>query len=273
MLDGDTQNLLREKYNPDGSLLRSAQLRMLDILAAVDHICRTEGIDYWMDAGTLLGAARHGGFIPWDDDLDICILKKDYKKFKAAMLRNLPSNLAYQDWTTDPCHFEMAVRIRDVNSLFDQQESRFQKWRGLFLDVVLLEKMPSMGFHNFLYPLYGRVTRTIHNHGYAEGKTRCRIVVEKIGAYALYPLAGLLRGAGKVAANLLHSDLVGRYYSGFRNPRHLKTVFPLAEMEFEGRLFKAPADTDAYLKDLFGDYSKLPSENLRGGHEVKMELY
>lgn len=273
LLDGDLQKSLRERYNPDGSLLRSAQLRMLDILVAVDKICQNEGIDYWMDAGTLLGAVRHGGFIPWDDDLDICILKKDYSKFKAAMLRSLPSNLAYQDWTTDPYHFEMAVRIRDLNSLFDQPESRLQRWRGLFLDVVLLEKMPSMKFHDFLYPLYGRVTRTLHNHGLVEGKTRCRVAAEKFAAVLLWPLAQVLRGAGFLAANLQGSDLVGRYYSGFRNPRRMRNVKPLAKVEFEGHLFNAPADTDAYLRDLFGDYTQLPAEEQRGGHEVKMELY
>lgn len=273
MIDSDIQKELRDRYNPDGSLLRAAQLRMLDILVAVDGICRKEGISYWLDAGTLLGAVRHGGFIPWDDDLDICIMKEDYGKFKAAMLRNLPSNLAYQDWTTDRHHFEMALRIRDLNSLFDQDESRFQRWRGLFLDVVLLEKMPSMRFHNFMYPLYGRVTRTIHNHGYVEGKSKCRIAVEKAAAYALLPLAELLRAAGRIASALKSSDLVGRYYSGFRNPRHLKNVFPLSEMNFEGHSFKVPGNTDAYLRDLFGDYSKLPSEEQRGGHQVKIELY
>ena len=273
MIDDSLQNSLRERHNPDGSVLRAAQMRMLEILVAVDGICRREGIDYWMDAGTLLGAVRHGGFIPWDDDLDICILKKDYKRFKAAMLSSLPSNLAYQDWTTDPCHFEMALRIRDLDSLFDQEESRLQRWRGLFLDVVLLEKMPSMSFHNFLYPLYGRVTRTIHNQGLVEGKPRARVAVEKAAACALWPLAQLLRLGGALVAALRGSDLVGRYYSGFRNPRHLGNVFPLKDIEFEGIPFKAPADADAYLKDLFGDYGALPPESQRGGHEVKIELY
>ena len=62
---------LRQRYNPEGSLLRRHQLRMLEILKEIDRICQKHRIDYWLSSGTLLGAVRHGGFIPWDDDLDI----------------------------------------------------------------------------------------------------------------------------------------------------------------------------------------------------------
>ena len=62
---------LREQYNPDGSILRLQQLRMLDILKIIADICDRYEILYWLSSGTLLGAIRHGGFIPWDDDLDI----------------------------------------------------------------------------------------------------------------------------------------------------------------------------------------------------------
>lgn len=64
---------LRAKYNPEGSELRKYQLRLLDTLVEFDRICREHGIKYWISCGTLLGARRHGGFIPWDDDIDVDI--------------------------------------------------------------------------------------------------------------------------------------------------------------------------------------------------------
>ena len=85
MIDIDIQQQLREQYNPDGSQLRLLQLRILDILKEFDAICKKYNIPYWLDSGTLLGAARHGGFIPWDDDIDVCILKKDQKRLRQAM--------------------------------------------------------------------------------------------------------------------------------------------------------------------------------------------
>ena len=89
MIDRQTQQELRAKYNPDGSELRRLQLHMLDILVEFDRVCRKNNIDYWLEYGTLIGAARHGGFIPWDDDLDVTLLKKDRKKLIEALKKDL----------------------------------------------------------------------------------------------------------------------------------------------------------------------------------------
>ncbi|MBR2061575.1 MAG: LicD family protein, partial [Tidjanibacter sp.] len=73
-------NALRARYNPDGSALRRDQLELLRMLQVVAEICQKHNISWWLSSGTLLGAARHGGFIPWDDDMDIVLLRKDYKR-------------------------------------------------------------------------------------------------------------------------------------------------------------------------------------------------
>jgi hypothetical protein len=72
-----TNEELRERYNPEGSLLRRQQTRMLEILLEVDRICQKHDIRYWLSSGTLIGALRHDGFIPWDDDLDIEMMRED----------------------------------------------------------------------------------------------------------------------------------------------------------------------------------------------------
>ena len=95
------ERYLREKYNPDGSILRQHQLKMLDILIIIDRICKKHGIKYWISDGTLLGAVRHGGFIPWDDDLDIQMMRKDFKHFIKIISEELPENLALQTHKTD----------------------------------------------------------------------------------------------------------------------------------------------------------------------------
>ena len=89
------------RFNPEGSVLRLHQMKMLRILEFVDRVCRKHGIRYWLSSGTLLGAARHGGFIPWDDDLDIEMLYRDYKRLMEVLPFELPSNLVLQTMHTD----------------------------------------------------------------------------------------------------------------------------------------------------------------------------
>ena len=79
---GETTKELKQRYNPDNSDLRKAQLRMLEILKFVTNICDKNNLNYWLSSGTLLGAYRHQGFIPWDDDLDIEMPRKDYLKLR-----------------------------------------------------------------------------------------------------------------------------------------------------------------------------------------------
>ena len=81
--------LAHQKFNPEGSLLRRQQLRMLEILLEVDKICKKHDISYWLSSGTLIGALRHDGFIPWDDDLDIAILCKDLDEVNRVMCEEL----------------------------------------------------------------------------------------------------------------------------------------------------------------------------------------
>ena len=84
-------------YNPEGSELRRMQRKMLEILDAFDAICRKHSINYWLACGTLLGARRHGGFIPWDDDLDVTILLSDYKKLVSVLKEELPRQFKTSD--------------------------------------------------------------------------------------------------------------------------------------------------------------------------------
>ena len=91
---------LRARFNPDGSMLRRQQMRMLEILLEVDKICKKHDIRYWLSSGTLIGAMRHNGFIPWDDDLDIEMMRADYLRLMKVLPSELPDWLALQNCQT-----------------------------------------------------------------------------------------------------------------------------------------------------------------------------
>ena len=135
---------LRQRYNPDGSLLRRQQMRMLDILLEVDRICREHGIRYWLSSGTLIGAVRHGGFIPWDDDLDIEMMRADYLRLMQVLPRELPDWLALQHADTDEYYFYFYAKVRDRRSrmLETLDYGRQLKEQGIFIDIFPLSAIP-----------------------------------------------------------------------------------------------------------------------------------
>mgnify|MGYP000349789362 CR=1 FL=1 len=98
--------------------LRTCQLKQLSILEETDRICRKHNIPYWLDGGSLLGAMRHGGFIPWDDDIDIAMRKEDLERFIAVAPSELRPGLFMQTPESDPEHTDPIYKIRDLNSLY-----------------------------------------------------------------------------------------------------------------------------------------------------------
>ena len=263
------------KYNGEGSTLRKAQLRMLDILVEVDKICRKHNITYWLDFGTLLGAVRHKGFIPWDDDLDISVMRKDYKRLGKALQNELPEQFIFQDWTTDKYAFDNYARVRDKNSLFDWKYFRFQKNRGLFCDIFVVEKGVSIKTKKRIDVLFGRVFRTLNNYGYVTCNTVLKRRFLYFCAICLAPLAYFLVFVERIVAKILPNDLlILSFGTNWYSERHTNDIFPLQEISFENHLFFVPHNTDKYLKNLYGDYMQLPPENERGKwHDVKIEVY
>ena len=139
---GETSEELKAKYNPEGSLLRRVQLRMLDMLLYFDTVCKEQHISYRLDGGTVLGAVRHGGFIPWDDDLDVAIdSKEDYKKILQYLKNHPHPQFVLQHKKTDKGFNNIWFTIRDLKSEYihlDEETAKhdnLRKYRGLQIDV------------------------------------------------------------------------------------------------------------------------------------------
>lgn len=246
------------KYNGEGTTLRKAQLRMLDILIEVDKICRKHNIPYWIDCGTLLGAVRHGGFIPWDDDMDICVMRKDYKLLRKYLTEELPDKFCFTDWTTDKYIYCRYGRVRDKNSFCDYEPFKMQREQGLWVDIFIVEKMFSMKIKKFIDFFYGRAFRETHHFGdykYTSSFVRNRNIVI---AYLMYPFILPIIGISRLLS-IFSKDLIAYSYGNtFYSRRYLSNVFPLQEIKFEGYNFLAPHNYDKHLKEIYGDYMSIP---------------
>lgn len=250
------------KYNPEGSTLRKAQLRMLDTLVEIDKVCRRHNIPYWIEYGTLLGAVRHKGFIPWDDDVDISILQEDYSRFRDALVNELPDRYAFQDTSTDPNVFFDCARIRDKQTYCYYPQFVNLKEQGLWVDVTCFTRANSLSVFKAVDFFYRRAYREIHNYGLVAYTSSYKRILNKSVAYIIYPFCLLAKSAieyfGKHSKN---SFLIRWSFPPFIY--YPDKLFPLVEIEFEGHKFYAPKCWKEHLTEVYGDYMQIPPEGAR----------
>lgn len=257
------------KYNGEGTDLRKAQLRMLDILIAVDKICRKHNIPYWLDYGTLLGAVRHGGFIPWDDDVDISMMKDDYNRFLAIAPKELSEQFAIQNTNTEKYHYVPFTKVIDkyskVTVISKNQLQQKRKYQGLWIDIFPVIK-GDVRYLNLVEPLYVRCFHRIHHFEPFNFKV--------LVAYMLYPfvwvakqiicLQGLLGDKEKIMEDFGVPETAParqKFYSDY---------LPIREIQFEGVSFPAPNHTDKVLTKEYGDYMQVPPEDKRIIHHAEI---
>lgn len=248
--------------------LRPMQLKLLSILKEIDALCRRHGIDYWLDGGTVLGAVRHGGFIPWDDDIDLGMRREDFPRFAEIAARELPSHLVLQTPETADDPNLLVYKVRDRNSFFVEYGDDFQRSyeKGLFVDIFPMHDYPS-----FSRAFVRRVAKTY---------CKANAVLRKKHYYSWRAVAEFFYfGALRAACRLVWavgSRFVGKgkYYcctlenNGYGVMHHKASIFPLREIAFEDGRFLAPHDCDDYLRGLYGDYRQLPPEEQRVVHSI-----
>lgn len=260
------------KYNAPGTILRAAQLRMLDILKEIDIICKRHNITYWLDGGTMLGCARHKGFIPWDDDLDIAVLYKDYHRLLKLLQKELPPKYSIM-WHGNNKFFPFDfAKVVDSNSYVEQKGGDWTEragLHGLWVDIFPMIH-GNRPLRKIAEPLYGRCFRRIHN---MESNTR-----NKVLAYLLFPFALCLVGITKILGVFVSKDkYVNSLGTGAApaqfSTRHRSWTIPTIDMEFEGHMYPMPCNYDAILTAMYGDYMKIPTEDKRQIHIGKLEVY
>lgn len=241
------------------SALREHQLRLLDLLVEFDSVCTRLGITWWIDSGTLLGAVRHGGFIPWDDDLDVCVLASDYRKIRKLLSSHLSSPFAFD------CSKRGQTRLSPRFIDTGQSVLRHDPLTGapreekLWIDTFVL-RPGSLRLKRAIDTLYGRCVRRI-NGSIRDGS------LKKIAAYMLFPVMWVAKELAIIIGKLFYrKNLLHDFGVPFYSVRRVEDIFPLGTISFEGKQFPAPADPDSYLRRIYGDYTKEPE--YKSAHEI-----
>ena len=250
--------------------LRACQLKQLSILEEIDRICKKHHIDYWLESGTLLGAIRHGGFIPWDDDIDIAMLEGDLERFKEVAPGELPSTMVLQSPETVPDSKEPIVKVRDTNSLYIEPGDDFSADypKGLFVDIFPFVGYPSVSraFCKRFGKMYSRshaILHKPHRYGLRAAAEWCWFGGQQLLSRLAWWCASTFRGHGQYLSFTLLNN-------GYGVMHRRESIFPLTTVKFEGKEFSAPGNIDEYLRVLYGDYMQVPPPEQRHIHAIFM---
>ncbi len=255
--------------------LRQAQLVMLRMLKVVDSLCRKHHISYWICSGTLLGAVRHKGFIPWDDDLDVSMLRDDYERFLVIAKKELPDDMFLQTKENEPAYdcLTLPCKIRDTKSLIMASYLEKKKYhKGIFIDIFPFDRYHRSGLKRFKEVSLKKYNNFIDKCFDAEiGKDSSlikRILAWFRPFFKVLLLCYQLAVKPIIERNKTLSDSACFVGHGFDTPWlrsfNMADIFPLQEVIFENYRIFAPHNTDAYLKHLYGDtYMTPPPENQR----------
>lgn len=259
MIDSQLQQQLRERFNPEGSQLRNMQIEMLSILKVIDDICKRNNIPYWIASGTLIGAMRHGGFIPWDDDLDIEILYKDKKRFIKACEKDLPERYKLQSHKTDKSYCMNILKVRDMHSHVHEMRRwggkeypiEYDKYNGYFVDVFTIEKSSRPLLWCSRVPI-----RLLSIAQFRWGWSSRNLSLLYVISEMFYSVLRCISKLNPFAKYYYHS-----YGSWFMSRRIKDEVVPTSLISFEGEIVSAPNNSDAFLRRIYGDYMRLPESS------------
>ena len=272
------------KFSGTNVEVRDVQMVELEILLELDRICKKHNIPYQLFAGTLLGAVRHKGFIPWDDDIDVCLLRKDYRRFvEVCQSGDIDERYFLQTNKTDPKSVVQFAKIRKNGTVFENETDCDPRTHtGIYIDVFPMDKVKpytQKGKRHFrrVRVLYAIITSSVWE------RVKCASTApKKIMRALLYCLLKIVPKAyfDKRLQNTLTSfegeqtEFVSHLSNGDNLPlrclQREKEFLKLIDMEFEGCFFPVPANYDEVLTRHYGDYMQLPPEEARcPSHGVK----
>lgn len=250
--------------------LRKLQLIQLEMLKVVDNICSNHKIKYSLYAGTLLGAVRHKGFIPWDDDLDVCMPRKDYNRFIKICGQCLPKEYCLQNKENEPRFSQSFTKMRKKHTTFLQGGEPVSDYHhGIFIDIFPIDRMPKRTISRMFFLWNGMKYQLLTREFIPPKESKIVKMVAKCYLKMIAP-----RKREQKRKKLL--DNITRYNNRLDFPmaaietyKMLRCELPndlfdsLVMLKFEGKEYMCFKKWDEYLKIVYDNYMKFPPKEER----------
>lgn len=240
----------------------------LSALCEFDRICKSHHINYTLAYGTLIGAIRHKGFIPWDDDVDVCVSRSDLQRLRSFANKELGNGFFYQSQSSDNNWYRLYDKIRVDNTVFREiAHEKEHIHQGVYIDVFPVDFLPDKKIPALFQLLSYKITSSILSAKYIN--LRSRHGINKAIAILLRVIFFLIKKkwlyviSEKIASYTTNGKSIRSFESAYREviPRLLFEEF--VDVDFENSKFSSIAKYDYWLKSVYGDYMSLPSEDKR----------
>lgn len=260
--------------------LAKLQSEELDILDMLSSFCADKGIVWFLDSGTALGAMRHKGFIPWDDDIDIGMLRDDYDRFVRLAKEGLPKGYSFHDFDNTPGYAGMFSKIyKDGTSFVTAETAESGCSQGIFVDIFPFDylyyengkrrlQIAMSTFWKSLLYLYHASSITVPHNGFLGRieKTGCK-VAHKI-VHALFSPVDIKKNFEKCIIRVRKNDDYSEVacLPCIAGVLSVSDLLPPSYLDFEQRTLPVPRLTEKYLEIYYGDWKRIPDERNRKTH-------
>lgn len=255
----------------DNETLRKVQMVLLEIAKEIKRVCDENGILYFLDSGTLLGAIRHQGFIPWDDDFDMGMMRSEFEKFCEIAPKALREPFFLQTWKNDSNLAIPFAKVRKRGTVYLEDKASRELENGFYVDIFPYDNAPTNNKEELMRQLavYERVL--LMKCHYKPWQEHGRTNLKKRVGYIPYQLLSAL-----VSRDRLISEYEKKVFSVSKSEELYiqfgsSTGFFIPSVAFgEGRMqrfedteFRCPKDSELYLHSIYGDYMQLPPVDQR----------
>lgn len=251
--------------------IKDVQAVMLEIAIEIDRICRKHDIKYILDGGTMLGAIRHKGFIPWDDDLDIAMLREDYDRFVDICKTELkPEYFLEDNYVEKDYPYDFAKMKKNNTRYVEHGNETKDIHQGVYVDIFPIDNvhLKTFRWQGRVFSMFRRARwrkiakRTLSHEDWK--KSEQRIITRVAIPFAIFPETTLRDWCNTVMR--LHNGKETPYVYKLCHPNKVKPPYRrelytnVTEVPFENVMLYVPADYDEFLRERYGDYMKWPDK-------------
>ena len=256
----------------DDKTLNKLHKTLIELLDEFDKICKKHNLKYSLMSGTVLGAIRHSGFIPWDDDIDVGMLRSDYEKFLKIAHEELDSKYYLDCFEYNPKYHLGFAKIKKNNTIFDEESSHhLDNHKGIFLDIFPIDNAYDNTKKSYLIAILIRtIVQTVYVKNKMSSLKDCRHKILS-AILLLFPHKTLLRLEKKLC--MLNKNDNSKYIVSFLGIYKFKKelmkredFLPIKRIKFENKEYSVLNKPEVYLSNLYGDYMKLPPKEKRVNH-------